>query len=79
MKFQILTYQRVKNTTKVVDPFEAMAIGLPFEVVKQGDTPEEARNKVIKAAQVYLDHYTNLTVTEVEVAPANVDVRGKPL
>ena len=82
MKFQILTYQRVKGTTDVVDPFEAIAIGLPWPP-HQGDpfygkTPEEARDNVRKAAQAYLDEtYTNLTVTEMEVAPATVDKFGK--
>jgi hypothetical protein len=83
MKFQILTYQRLKGTTDVVDPFEAIAIGLPWPMQNDrfhGKTPEEAREKVRRAAQLHLDEmYTNLTITEEEIAPATVDRFGKPL
>lgn len=45
-----------------------------------GRTPEEARDKLIKAAQTYFDNeYTNLTVTEVELAPRTVDRWGRTL
>jgi len=80
MKFQILTYQRLKGTVDVADPFVAIAIGAPGPINENrfyGTTPEEAREKLIKAAQSYLDHvYTNLTVTEVEIHPRAVDMQG---
>jgi hypothetical protein len=80
MKFQILTYQRLKGITAVIDPFVAIAIGAPGPINENrfyGTTPEEAREKLIKAAQSYMDReYTNLTVTEVEIAPRAVDMQG---
>jgi hypothetical protein len=80
MKFQILTYQRKKDTVDVADPFVAMAIGAPWPIDGDrfyGSTPEKAREKLIKAAQFYMDrNYTNLTVTEVEIAPRAVDMQG---
>jgi hypothetical protein len=83
MKFQILTYQRLKGITAVIDPFVAIAIGAPGPINETrfyGTTPEEAREKLIKAAQAYLEHeYTNLTVTEVDLPPRNVDRWGKVL
>jgi hypothetical protein len=71
MKFQIMTYQRLKSTTEVVNPWVATAIGLPWPLAGElfySDTPEGARDKVIKAAQTWFDeNYTNLTITEVEM------------
>jgi len=83
MKFQILTYQRLKGTVDVTDPFVATAIGTPWPIDNDrfyGNTPEEARDKLIKAAQTYFDKaYMNATVTEVEINPATVNRFGKPV
>lgn len=83
MKFQILSFQRLKDTIEVEDPFVAITIGVPWPINGDrfyGRTPEEARNKLIKAVQTYFDNeYTNLTVTEVELALRTVDRWGRTL
>jgi hypothetical protein len=60
-----------------VDPFVAVAIGVPHQIQGYrfyGTTPKEARDRLINSVQKYMDEeYTNLTVTELEIAPATVD------
>jgi hypothetical protein len=80
MKIQILTYQRVKGTVGVIDPWVSVTWQGPAAYRDYfGKTPEESRDKLIEAYQKYLDErYTNLTVTEVELAPKTVNKLGKP-
>jgi len=70
MKFQTLTYQRLRRSINVCDPFvsEAVGPGVIDGLRSFGQTPEESRSNLIKLVKEHMSNtYTNLVVTDEEV------------